>query len=49
MERWHKKAWSKEEDRDDVEFWEQQKEEFLQQNPAYVLPVAEMEGDEEDD
>jgi len=39
MERWKKNAWSKEEDRD-VEFWEQQKQEFLHDNATYVLAVA---------
>eukprot|EP00804_Cyclotella_cryptica_P019955 CCRYP_007840-RA/>CCRYP_007840-RA protein AED:0.04 eAED:0.11 QI:0/0/0/0.66/1/1/3/0/292 len=28
LERWKKTAWSKKEDRDNVEFWEQQKEEY---------------------
>ena len=36
LERWHKKSWSKEEDRDDVEFWSQQKEEYLKQNPSHT-------------
>ena len=49
MNRWRNKAWSAEEDRDDVEFWEQQKTEFLQENPTYLLAMAEMEEDEEDD
>ena len=46
MERQKNKAWSKEQDRNDVEFWEQQKEEFLQKNPTHLLVLAEMEGDE---
>ena len=36
LERWHKKSWSEEEDRDDVEFWNQQKEEYLEQNPSHT-------------
>lgn len=27
-----------------VECWEQQKQEFLQKNPKYLLALAEMEG-----
>ena len=34
MERWKNKSWRAEEDRDDVKFWEKQKEEFLQDNPT---------------
>ena len=49
MNMWRNKAWSAEEDRDDVEFWEQQKTEFLQENPTYLLAMAEMEEDEKDD
>lgn len=55
MERWKKKH-SEEKDRrtvlcDDVQFWEQQqqKEEYLQQNPTYNLAVAEIEAEQEDD
>ena len=49
MERWRNMAWSTEEDCDhDVEFWEQQKAEFLQENPTYLLAMAEMEGEDED-
>ena len=39
MERWKNKSRSIEEDRDDIEFWEQQKQEFLQDNPTYILAV----------
>ena len=49
MERWKNKSWSAEEDRDDVEFWEQQKEEFLQDNPTYILAVAALEGEGDDE
>jgi hypothetical protein len=43
------RVWSKEEDRDDVEFWEQQKQEFLHDNPTYVFAVAALEDEEEKD
>ena len=32
MERWENKSWSVEEDRDDVEFWDQQKEDAEDMN-----------------
>ena len=46
IDRWKKEARSEKEDRDDVELWEQQKEEYLQTNPTYVLAVAEMEAED---
>lgn len=46
LDRWKKNLWSEKEDRDDVEFWEQQKREFLEHNPTYIMAVAEMEDDE---
>ena len=35
IDRWKKKKFSPKEDRDDLEFWEQQKEEYLQENPNH--------------
>ena len=49
MERWKNKSWSEEEDRDDIEFWEQQKKEYLEQNPTHILAIAEMEANDEED
>ena len=50
MERWKNKSRSEEVDRDDVEFWEQQKEEYLQQNPTHAtLAIAEMEANDDED
>ena len=49
MERWKNKARSEEADRDDVEFWKQQKEEYLQQNPTHALAIAEMEANDDKD
>ena len=49
MERWKNKSRSEEADCDDVEFWEQQKEEYLQQNPTHALAIAEMEANDEED
>ena len=37
LERRKNKSWSEEEDRDDLEFWNQQKNEYLQQNPTHTL------------
>ena len=37
MERSKNKNWSEDNnDRDDVEFWEQQKQEYLQSNPSHA-------------
>eukprot|EP00956_Cyclotella_meneghiniana_P006419 scaffold8419_cov22-Cyclotella_meneghiniana.AAC.2 len=49
MERWKNKSRSEEADRDDDEFWEQQKEEYLQQNPTHALAIAEMEANDDED
>jgi len=49
MERWKNKSWSEEEDRDDIEFWEQQKKEYLEQNPTHILSIGEMEANDEED
>ena len=35
MIRWRKKQFSEKEDRDDIEFWEQQKQEYLDINPTH--------------
>eukprot|EP00956_Cyclotella_meneghiniana_P014696 scaffold22128_cov73-Cyclotella_meneghiniana.AAC.3 len=40
MERWKNKSWSEEEDRDDIEFWEEQKKEYLEQNPTHILAIV---------
>ena len=36
MERLKNKNWSEDDDRDDLEFWEQQKQEYLQSNPSHA-------------
>ena len=46
LERWRKKLWSNDDDRDDVAFWDQQKEEYLNENPSHEAMFA---GEEEDD
>ena len=46
---WKQDAWSDKEDRDDVEFWEQQQKEYLEFNPTHALAIAEMKANEEDD
>ena len=46
LERWRKKLWSDDDDRDDVAFWDQQKEEYLNENPSHKAMFA---GEEEDD
>ena len=35
MMRWRNKQFSEKEDRDDIEFWEQQKQEYLDINPTH--------------
>ena len=35
IDRWKRNKFSSKEDRDDLEFWEQQKEEYLQENPNH--------------
>ena len=35
LRRWNTKSWSEDDDRDDFEFWEQQKSEYLKQNPSH--------------
>ena len=49
LEMWKQDAWSDKEDRDDVEFWEQQQKEYLEFNPTHALAIAEMKANEEDD
>ena len=46
LERWRKKLWSNDDDCDDVAFWDQQKEEYLNENPSHEAMFA---GEEEDD
>ncbi|EJK50420.1 hypothetical protein THAOC_30613, partial [Thalassiosira oceanica] len=36
LERSKTKNWSEDDDRDDVEFWEQQKQEYLKNNPSHA-------------
>jgi hypothetical protein len=49
LERWKKDACSDKEERDDVEFWEQQKKEYFKINPTHALAIAEMKANEEAD
>jgi hypothetical protein len=49
LERWKKDAGSDKEDRDDVEFWEQQKKVHLEINPTHALAIAEMYANKEED
>ena len=35
LRRWKTKSWSEEDNRDNFEFWEQQKNEYLKQNPSH--------------
>ena len=41
MERWKNKKWNEKEDRDDIAFWEQQKVEYLEENPTHLGIFAE--------
>ena len=43
LERHNRKSWSKEEDRDDLAFWEGVKREYLQDNPTHRSFVDELE------
>ena len=45
LNRTKKKAWKEEEDRDDIAFWEQQKEEYLAENPKH----SELFGENDED
>ena len=46
LERWRKKLWSNDDDRNDVAFWNQQKEEYLNISSIHEAMFA---GEEEDD
>eukprot|EP00956_Cyclotella_meneghiniana_P023141 scaffold44550_cov54-Cyclotella_meneghiniana.AAC.16 len=46
LERLSKKLWSNDDDHGDVAFWDQQKEEYLNENPCHEAIFA---GEEEDD
>ena len=48
VERWKNKMWDENEDRDDIEFWEQQKMEYLQDNPTHAEIFGDLIDDEED-
>ena len=48
LKRWKHKSWSKEEDRDDVEFWNQQKVEYLKQNPSHAGMFDDLDEDEQE-
>ena len=49
IRRWNNKLFNKDEDRDDIEFWEQQKKEYLQMNPhdSELFEVTEFESTDE--
>ena len=42
IERFKKNAWSNEEDRDDIDFWEQQKLEYLEENQHTKICLKRM-------
>ena len=42
------KEWTEKEDRDDIAFWEQQKVEYLEENPTHLGIFAEVVDGEED-
>ena len=46
MERWKRHAWSDKEDRDDVEFWVNQRKEYLEENPTHVQFLSELDDTE---
>ena len=41
----NKECYKKKEYQDNVIFWEQQKKEYLEMNPIYVIMIAELEAD----
>ena len=43
LERHNKKEWSKKEDYDDLAFWDQQKREYLKDNPTHSALFDELE------
>ena len=49
IERFKKNAWSNKQDRDDIEFWEQQKLEYLEENPTHKDLFEEDENDSDED
>ena len=49
IERFKKNAWSNEEDRDGIEFWEQQKLEYLEENPTHKDLFEEDENESDED
>ena len=49
IERFKKNAWSNEQDRDDIEFWEQQKLEYLEENPTHKDLFEEDENESDED
>ena len=40
---------SENDDRDDIEFWEQQKEKYLKENPSHANLFVDLEGEDADD
>ena len=49
MERREKKLWSEDDDRDDIEFWVQQKEEYLKENPSHANMFIDVNEEDADD
>ena len=49
VERWKDKAWNEKEDRDNIFFWDQQKKEYLEENPTHAEMFAELETVPSDD
>ena len=48
LRRWKSKSWSEDDNRDGFEFWEQQKKEYLEQNPSHGALFDDEEVDDTD-
>ena len=49
LDRREKKMWSENDDRNDVQFWKDQKEEYLEDNPSHASMFIEQEDDGDND